>query len=78
MTELLERIYASALGVAMRESALWFPLTETVHVIALTVLVGSIVILDLRLLGLASRHRPVSKVVGDVLPLTWSAFAVAV
>jgi hypothetical protein len=75
---LLQALYDSALGEAMRENALLFPLVETVHVLALCAVVGSIAILDLRLLGLASRGRPVRKIVADVLPVTWSAFALAV
>ncbi|MET0287136.1 MAG: DUF6644 family protein [Polyangiales bacterium] len=76
--EALQALYDSAIGAAMRENELWFPLIETVHVLALTVVVGSIAVLDLRLLGLASRGRPVSKIVSDVLPVTWSSFALAV
>jgi hypothetical protein len=40
--------------------------------------VGSIFVVDLRLLGLASIRRPVGRVIDGILPLTWSAFAVAV
>src|SRR5450755_324983 len=40
--------------------------------------IGSILVVDLRLLGLASVSRPVSRVTSGILPLTWSAFAVAV
>src|SRR5262249_21748680 len=32
---------------------------------------------DLRLLGVASRNRPVTRLIREVLPVTWSAFAVA-
>jgi hypothetical protein len=48
-----------------------------VHVLALTTVLGSIAILDLRLLGWASRDRPVGRVLEDVLPCAWTAFAVA-
>jgi hypothetical protein len=75
--EVLQALYDSSIGEAMRESALLFPVVETVHVLALTAVVGSIAVLDLRLLGLASRQRPVSKIVSDVLPITWTSFAVA-
>lgn len=47
------------------------------HVLAICLVVGSILVVDLRLLGLASIHRPVSRVTSGILPLTWSAFAVA-
>jgi len=70
-------LYDSDVGVAMRENALLFPWVEAVHVLALTLVVGSIVIFDLRLLGVASTKRPVGDVIADVMPVTWSAFVVA-
>ena len=42
--------------------------------LALTLVVGSIAIVDLRLLGVASRGRPITKLMRDVLPITWIAF----
>jgi len=61
----------------IRESDWLFPTLETVHVLALVLVVGSILIADLRLLGIANRARPVRSVIAETLPLTWSAFAVA-
>jgi hypothetical protein len=54
-----------------------FPTIETVHVLFLVMVVGSITVVDLRLLGLASAHRRISRVSADVLPLTWFSFAMA-
>ena len=55
-----------------------FPLIESVHVLAICLVVGSIMAVDLRLLGLASVKRPSARVTRGILPLTWGAFAVAV
>ena len=68
----------SGLADNIRENDLLFPLIESVHVVAICLVVGSILAVDLRLLGLASVHRSVSRVTSGILPLTWSAFAVAV
>jgi len=68
----------SALADAIRENDTLFPLIESVHVLAICLVVGSILAVDLRLLGLASVGRPVSRVTNGVLPLTWCAFVVAV
>jgi hypothetical protein len=68
----------SALADNIRENDVLFPLIESVHVLSICLVVGSIFVVDLRLLGLASINRPVSRVTGGILPLTWSAFAVAV
>jgi hypothetical protein len=68
----------SGLADNIRENDVLFPLIESVHVVAICLVVGSILVVDLRLLGLASIHRSVSRVTSGILPLTWSAFAVAV
>jgi hypothetical protein len=68
----------SGLADNIRENDLLFPLIESVHVLSICLVVGSILMVDLRLLGLASINRPVSRVSNGILPLTWSAFAVAV
>jgi hypothetical protein len=43
----------------------------------LVLVVGSISMVDLRLLGLANRSRPVTDVLAQALPWTWVAFVVA-
>jgi hypothetical protein len=65
-------------ATSIRESDWLFPTIETVHVLALVLVVGSIMMVDLRLLGVAYRRRSVSALTAEVLPWTWSAFAVAV
>jgi hypothetical protein len=74
---LLEAVNDSPLAVAVRESIWLFPIIEAIHVLALVIVVGSIARLDLRLLGLASRDRPISDVSAEMLPWTWAGFVVA-
>ena len=62
---------------AVRESSWLFQTIETVHVFALVLVVGSIVTVDLRLLGLANRDRPFTQLAKEMLPWTWVSFAVA-
>ena len=66
-----------AFPTLIRESDWLFPSIETIHVLALVLVVGSISMVDLRLLGLANRSRPVSEVMAQALPWTWVAFVVA-
>jgi tryptophan-rich sensory protein len=68
------------IGIAesIRESEVLFPFIESIHVIAICLVVGSILTLDLRLLGFASLQRPVSRLTAAILPVTWGAFTVAV
>jgi hypothetical protein len=68
----------STLADNIRENDVLFPLIESVHVLSICLVVGSIFVVDLRLLGLAWINRSVSRVSSGILPVTWSAFAVAV
>jgi hypothetical protein len=61
----------------IRESNWLFPTIETVHVLALVLVIGTISMVDLRLLGLANRQRPVREVMAQALPWTWCAFVAA-
>jgi hypothetical protein len=65
-------------ATAIREGSFFFPIIETLHVVAITAVVGGISIVDLRLLGVLAHHRRVSRLTGELLPLTWGAFALAV
>ena len=59
----LGAIEASALGQAMRQWTWLYPAVETVHLAGIVLLVGSIAVLDLRLLGLG-RSVPVRRLCG--------------
>ena len=62
---------ATAFSTAIRESDWWFTVIETVHVLATTLMVGTIFIVDLRLVGAIFRGESASRVVHAVLPWTW-------
>jgi len=65
-------------AVAVRQSGWLFPTLESVHVLAVVLVVGTISIVDLRLLGLPSREKAVRRLTAEVLPYTWGTFIVAV
>lgn len=74
---LLKSLEAFALSTAIREGEVLFPWLEAFHVLAIVLVVGSIAMVDLRLLDWASRERTVSRLMAEVLPITWIAFVVA-
>ena len=76
LPHLCEWLHESAIGTSIRESSYAFPIIESVHVLGITLLVGTIAIVDLRLLGILFRRERVSSIVRQVLPLTWSGFVV--
>ena len=77
LQSLFQWLYDSPVGTAIRENGTLFPWVESVHVLSITLVVGSISIVDLRLLGVASKSRAVSRLTGEVLPFTWVAFIAA-
>lgn len=62
---------------AIATSGYLFPLLEVVHVIGLALVIGTIAMVDLRLLGLASAKRAVRDVISHVLPISWIGFCIA-
>ena len=74
---ILAWLEASELANTIRTSGYLFAIIESFHVIGLTMVFGTIAIIDLRLLGFASARRPFRKIASDVLKWTWAAFALA-
>lgn len=74
---LLDQLGETYIGTLIRENGAIFPWIEAVHVMAITLVVGSILMVDLRLVGVASTTYPVSRLTRSLLPLTWVAFALA-
>jgi hypothetical protein len=74
---LCQLIYDSNWGTALRESDYAFSIIESVHVLSITLLIGTISVLDLRMLGLVLRPIPVTRIARSVLPLVWSGFVVS-
>jgi uncharacterized membrane protein len=54
----------------MRDSNWLFPAVEGVHIVALTMLLGAIALLDLRLYGVTMRNKPISKLARELAPWT--------
>jgi hypothetical protein len=74
---LLQVIYGWPWSEAIRTNYYLFPALECVHVICITLVVGSIFIVDLRLLGVTSSKKPVTELATEILPWTWGLFAMA-
>jgi len=54
-----------------------FPIVETVHVLTLTIVFGSIAMVDLRLVGLTGRGSSISRLSAETLPWTWTAWVLS-
>jgi hypothetical protein len=63
----------TAIAEAIRDSRFVFPILESIHLLALTVLLGTVVVLSLRLLGAGLRSQSVYTVGQRLSPFTlWS------
>jgi hypothetical protein len=76
LLHICEWISTTHFSTSIRESPYWFPIIEGIHTLGITAVVGTIAVLDLRLLGLIMKREPVSGVARQVLPWTWAGFAV--
>ena len=65
------------IAVAMRHELWLYPIVEIAHITGFVILVGGIIVLDLRLLGL-SRAVRVSALTRHILPWSVAAFALIV
>ena len=74
---LLQWVFSLAAAVAMRENEFLFPWIESLHVLSITLVFGTIAMVDLRICGLAFNEQRVSRLINQLLPCTWGAFAIA-
>ncbi len=74
--ELCEWIERSPIGQFMQGSRVIFPIFEIIHLIGLALFVGTLLLTDLGLLGLAMRRQPIHQVAAALAPWTWRGFAI--
>jgi hypothetical protein len=67
---------ATWLGETIRGSRIYFPIIETFHLLALTILFGAILVLNLRLCRMIMKHQPVRQVANDLS--AWELWSLAV
>jgi hypothetical protein len=63
------------IGLYIQGSMWAFAVVETVHIVCLSILLGSTLVVDLRLLGKGMTRESVADLSKTLLPWTWSAFA---
>src|SRR4030081_1067877 len=59
---------ASAVGHAIRTSSWAFAVIESIHLLALSVIGGAVLVVDLRLLGYGLKRQPAAQVTRDAYP----------
>lgn len=69
---------ATAVGSAIRGSSWLFPVIESVHLLALALLGGALLVVDLRLLGFGLRNQPLRQLARDAEPWLVGSLAVMI
>lgn len=73
---LFEWFEATALGTAVRQSLWAFPAIEAVHLLGLCLLGGSVLIVDLRLLGVGLRRSAIAEIAARARPWLMGGIAI--
>jgi len=67
---------STSIGEVIRGSRIYFPIIETFHLLALTILFGAVLVLNLRLCGLMMKSQPTHQVARDLAP--WASWSLVV
>lgn len=78
---MLDALVTLIVGSPLQQGALYLlsqirgfpPMIQTVHILGISAIMGSTVLLDLRLLGLALRSHPLPELTRRLMPWTWWA-----
>ena len=73
---ILEKIESTDLSTAIREGGLPYPIIGGIHLLAIALFGGMVLVTNLRLLGWAMRRLPVSDLVQQLRPWKWAGFVV--
>ncbi|HIF75651.1 MAG TPA: hypothetical protein EYG31_07175 [Porticoccaceae bacterium] len=83
MPEFFTNIGTLISGSFLQDGALWTltnvpgfpPIIQSVHILGIAVVMGSVVMLDLRILGLAVPSQKISEMIERLMPFMWWALA---
>jgi hypothetical protein len=68
---------ATPIGIYGRRSSYFFPSVEVVHLCGLTLLLGTVLVLNLRLLGAIMPRQSIPEIARATAPLLWTGVALA-
>jgi hypothetical protein len=60
----------TTVGTTIRSSATLIAITQIIHLLGLTMLIGTVLMVDMALLGFGIRHHPVSRIAAELAPWT--------
>jgi hypothetical protein len=66
-----DRLSQSAVSQAIQTTEWVIPAVQTVHILAVAAVVSSILLVNLRFIGVQARNQPVATVMARYLPIVW-------
>lgn len=76
LEELITKLADTPWSIGLHESLYAYAITESTHVMSIMLFVGTIAMVDLRLLGVAYNNVPVSQMLSRMLPYTIVGFII--
>jgi len=76
MHRLTQGIYATALSAAIRDNSWVVPLVQSIHIVAIAVVVSCALVTELRIVGIVAPDESMEIVAQRYLPWMWRALAV--
>jgi len=76
IVQMCQWLQDTSLGTSLRESIWAFPIVEGTHLLAISISVGTLLVLDLRLAGCLFPREPVSGVARAVMPVSTIGFVI--
>ena len=70
LESLVVKLAETPWSIALHESLYMYAITESIHVMSIILFVGTIAMVDLRLLGISYNKVPVSQMLSRMLPWT--------
>jgi hypothetical protein len=77
LSTVLAALEATPFATAIREGSYLFPWIESLHVLAIVLVVGVVFVMDLRLIGVTAGGQGLNRLLKESTPLVWAAFVVA-
>src|SRR5579863_3934068 len=66
----------TTVGTTIRSSAVLIAITQTIHLLGLTMLIGTVLMVDMALLGFGIRRHPVARIAAELAPWTTGGLVV--
>ncbi len=76
LTRFCSWLYHQPSLTELRESQVAYPAVQVLHVLGLVLMIGTVVVVDLRLLNVIFRKQSAHAILSQLLPISWVGFTI--